>query len=264
MATQTVTDAIAVPQDPGTGTSSKDDAISAAIDALMARYDGEGSYVDRGLAFANVDTTNDEVDVTAGEAFIEDDSTSTSNDRGSGGNPQVQSTSTSGYDTEIPENNAYLVVLPTDQTNLSLGTDNVNDVFLSVDPTAQNSVTLHFGNGISTPSDPSVTLGTVNTSSGATTRSADKRTTGTVTASTGSTPATDTVIATGIDVEGFAYTFDLYTDPDTSQPDADYDFNHDYSHNWNDSAGEVEIDLTVNWDTDPGSDVECKWELVKQ
>lgn len=264
MSTQTVTDAVVLPQDSGTGTSSKDDAISAAAAALLSRYNGGGDKRERGLDFANIDTTNETVDVTAGEAFIEDDSGSTSNERGSGGNPQIQSTSTSGYDTEIPENNAYLVILPTDQTGLSLGTDNVNDVFLSVDPTNQNSVTLHFGNGISTPSDPHVKLGTVDTSDGSTTRANDKRTTGTVTASTGSTPAVDTVLTPNIETEGFDYDFIVYTDPDTSQPNADYDWNYDYSHNWNDSAGEVEIDLTVNWDTDPGSNVTLKWELIKQ
>lgn len=165
MATQTITDAVVVPQDPGTGIDNADDVLSAGVAALLARYE-EGTYVDEGLAFANIDAANDEVDVTSGIAFIEDDLSSTTSERGSGGRAQIQSTRVSGYDTEIPADQAYLVIVPTDQTDLGLDADAENDVYLSVDPTAQNSATLHFGSSINAPSDPSIELGTVDSSDG--------------------------------------------------------------------------------------------------
>lgn len=174
MATQALNDAVVDPQDPGTGSPSPD-PNAAAIQAL-ARSHLQGSYVppNGGLEFQAVDTANDQVDIAAGYCYIVDDISSTAGSRGSGGNPATQSTTTSGYDAELPADPPYVVALPTATVDVGLDTDAVNDVYLSVDPTAQNSVTLHYGSAISAPSDPSLKLGTVDTSSGDTTRASDR------------------------------------------------------------------------------------------
>lgn len=45
---------------------------------------------------------------------------------------------------------------------------------------------------------------------------------------------------------------------------ADYAFNYDWGFQWDDTNSEVDINLTVNWDTDPGAgnDVDIRWDLV--
>jgi hypothetical protein len=176
MATTSITDAVVVPQDPGTGISSNADPNSAAIAALLAKYQG-GTYVpsDGGLGFT-VDTNNNLLDVGQGYCFIVDDVSDTSNSRGSGGRPQVQSTTTSGYDTELPDatdtaTNVYLVIVPTDYTGLSLDAGS-NDVYLSVDVSGQNTATLEYGSSV-TPSTPNIQLGTANSDDGGTTRPND-------------------------------------------------------------------------------------------
>lgn len=171
MATTQPSDAVVVPQSQGTGIDSDTDVISAAAASLLAGYE-QGTYVRDGLTFSNVDTTNETVDVASGVCYIVDDSGSTSNSRGSGGNPQIQSTATSGYDVEVPANPVYAVILPSDVTGLGLDSDTTNTVYVSVDVTSQNSVTVHGTSG-SAPSNPHVALGTVNTSNGSTTRSSD-------------------------------------------------------------------------------------------
>jgi hypothetical protein len=170
MPTQTLSNAVVDPQDPGTGIGDYD-PNAAAIQAI-ARSHEQGEYVETGLQFANVDTTNDQVDLTAGYCYILDDSTSTAGSRSSGGQPQTMSTSSTDYDTEVPGQMPYVVVVPSDVVDVSLESG-VNDVYISLDPTAQNAVTLHYGTSISAPSEPSLYLGTVDTSDGSTT-SGDK------------------------------------------------------------------------------------------
>ena len=85
---------------------------------------------------------------------------------------------------------------------------------------------------------------------------------GTVTATGGSTPAVDTTI-TGVSMsETATHTFDVFVDADPGF-NADYAFNWDYGFQWDESDGEVDILLTVNWDTDPGggNDVTLRWRL---
>lgn len=88
--------------------------------------------------------------------------------------------------------------------------------------------------------------------------------TGTVTASGGSTPAVDTTLTN----VGISQTdpHDLVVYPDADPGfNADYAFNYDWGFQWDDDVSEVDINLTVNWDTDPGAtnDVTLRWELVQ-
>jgi len=162
MATQTISDAVVVPQSQGTGLAANDEPNSAASLALLAEYRG-GEY--HSLSFSNHDGTNGAVDVGPGYAFVLDDSGSTANDRGSGGNAQAQSTTTSGFDTELPTEQVYLVVLPTAVT-ISCTESTLNQIWLNVtDVTSDNSVEIRSDGGAGTttePSDTSLKLGEVN------------------------------------------------------------------------------------------------------
>jgi hypothetical protein len=167
----TINAAVVAPQDDGTGVSDgSEDYTSAAFFQLLSKYKGDGSYVGENesgsatLQFANVDTANEQVDVEAGYAYIMD------------GSHSVQSGAQTTYDTALPNNTPYVVIIPsaaTNTTNLQLDTDTVNDLWLAVDPSANDSVYIRHGDGLSAPSDPSIKLGTVDTSSGDTTRAND-------------------------------------------------------------------------------------------
>lgn len=87
--------------------------------------------------------------------------------------------------------------------------------------------------------------------------------TGTVTASGGSTPAVDTTLANVGISETDAHDFVVYVDADPAF-NADYAFNYEWGFQWDQSQGQVDINLTVNWDTDPGggNDVTLRWEVV--
>lgn len=87
---------------------------------------------------------------------------------------------------------------------------------------------------------------------------------GTITASGGATPAADTVVSTSLG-QTDAYDVLLYVDADPAF-DADYQFNYDYAHRWDDSTSTVKIDFTVTWDTDPGAgnDVTLRWEVIRR
>jgi len=162
MATQSVSDAVVTPQSQGTGLASNDDANSAATVALLSKYRG-GEY--HSLSFSGHDATNDTVDVGPGYAFVRDDSGSTTNDRGTGGNAQAQSTGASGFDTELPTEQVYLVVLPTAVT-ISCTDSTANKIWLNVtDVTSNNSVEIRSDGGGGTtaePGDTFLTLGEVN------------------------------------------------------------------------------------------------------
>jgi len=88
--------------------------------------------------------------------------------------------------------------------------------------------------------------------------------TGTVTASGGSIPAVQTTITNISTDDDLDYWVALYPDADPTLA-ADYAFNFDYSHIWDNSAGAWDLDLTVNWDLDPGSgnDVTLRWEVLQ-
>lgn len=159
-------DAVVFPQDDGTGVPDGAESYdSAGGFSLLSRYKGDGNYVgedtngDATLQFNNVDTGNNEFDVGTGHAYIND-------------SVSIQSGAQTTYDTALPDNVPYVVVLPDEVTNLSLDSG-TNDVWLAVDPTANDDVYIRHGSGLSAPSDPSVKLGTVDASSGATTRGQD-------------------------------------------------------------------------------------------
>lgn len=159
MATTSVSDAVVVPQAKGTGLGSEDDQVDAAASSLLGEFTGDGEYVGGGMTFTGHDATNDQIDVTSGYCFIEDDSTSTSGDRGSGGNPQIQSTSSSGYDTEIPNNQFYLVIFPTNVTNIDVSDSQLNKVWINItDVTSNNSVEIRTDGGGGTTTAPSDTF----------------------------------------------------------------------------------------------------------
>lgn len=168
MTDTTVSDAVVFPQDDGTGVpDTNEDYNSAAFFSLLAKFKGDTSYVGEDTAgsatlqFANIDTTNEQVDVQAGYGYIVESGHT------------IQSGSQTSYDVSLPVSSPYVTILPTNVAGLGLGTDSVNDVWLAVDPTANDSVYLRHGSGLTAPSDPSVKLGTVNTSDGTTTRPND-------------------------------------------------------------------------------------------
>ncbi|AFH21517.1 hypothetical protein OSG_eHP3_00020 [environmental Halophage eHP-3] len=172
-----ISDAIFYPEDEGTGVPDGDeDYDSAALDALLSQAQGDDSYVGSGLSFKNIVTTDgsETVDVGSGHAFIVDDASVTGGQRA--GNPVVQSGAQQTYDTTYPADAhpTYVVVLPTDTASLGLDTDTTNDVWVYVDPGGANDdVYIRHGSGLSAPSDPSVKLGTVDSSNGDTTRAND-------------------------------------------------------------------------------------------
>jgi hypothetical protein len=155
-----ISNAVVFPEDRGTGLGGGDsDYSSAGHFGLLSQHQG-GTYVGNGLGFTNVDTTNETVDITTGHAFIEVSSVT------------VQSGSGETYDTTLPDPIVMTIALPSTVT-LSLDTDAVNDVYLATDPATNDGAYLRHGSSVSTPTDPSVKLGTVNTSDGSTTRVSD-------------------------------------------------------------------------------------------
>lgn len=168
MATTTVSDAVVVPQAKGTGLGSEDDNVDAAAAALLSKYQG-GEYTPggfaNGLQFTSHDASGDNVDIDTGACFIVDDSSSSSNSRGTDGNAQIQSTSSSGYDTEIPGNQVYLVIFPT-TTTISVSDSTLNQIWVNItDVTSNNSVEIRSDGGGGTtaaPSDTFIKLGESN------------------------------------------------------------------------------------------------------
>lgn len=67
-----------------------------------------------------------------------------------------------------------------------------------------------------------------------------------------STPAAETTLAgvTNDQLRGVDSLVRVDSDPSF---DADYAFNWDHSQKWDDSDSEVDLTVTINWDTDPGS-----------
>lgn len=168
MTDTTISDAVAWPQDDGTGVSDgSEDYNSAAYFSLISRYKGDGTYVGEDvtgsatLQFNDVDTTNEQVDVGSGHAYINESGKS------------VQEGSQTGYNTTLPVDVPYVVILPSEVVDLPLDTDTTNDVWLAVDPANQDDVFIRSGSGLNAPSVPNVKLGTVDSSDGSTTRAND-------------------------------------------------------------------------------------------
>lgn len=173
MATTTVSDAVVVPQDDGTGLASKDPNSAAAV-ALLSDFNGTPG-VRSGLGFTR-DDANDQIDIGPGFAFIRDDSSSTGGSRGSGGNAQIQAGSAT-YDTELPAEQIYCVVVPT-TVSVAVTDATSSDIWLNItDVTSQNAAEIRSSSGGGTTAEPSDTylkLGNISDSgSGPATRSSD-------------------------------------------------------------------------------------------
>jgi len=165
MATQTITDAVVFPQDPGT---SPNDGIAFATDppsgaswALHAQYkSGGGDYVlnsESGSLGFTVDDVNDELTIAPGVCYIKQ----------AAGSLSVQSETGSTYDVDLTNNVeiVYAVLVPTSVT-VGLDADTTNDVYIAVNPDTRNSATVTTGNAISEPTDPSILLGVVDSTDG--------------------------------------------------------------------------------------------------
>ena len=156
MATTSLGDAFVFPQAEGTGLGKEDQVMDAAASALLSQYLG-GEYVGDGLTFTNHDAANDTVDVQPGFCFIQDDATTSAGQRGSNGNAQVQSTTISGYDTELPSPHGYLVLVPSTVT-VDCTDSALNQVWVNItDLTETNAVELRTDGGGGTTTEPSDT-----------------------------------------------------------------------------------------------------------
>jgi len=92
-------------------------------------------------------------------------------------------------------------------------------------------------------------------------------TSGTVTATGGAGvpgPAVDTTLTSVSTNQTLQYLVTVYVSSDPTWS-ADYAWNYEAGHQWDDSAGDLDIDLTVNWDTDPGNgnDLTLAWEVLQ-
>lgn len=121
--------------------------------------------------------------------------------------------------------------------------------------------------------DQKIPIGTFDTSGGSVSSSADNRTVGSadptdnlevvkeyqITASSGSTPAFDGELTNAYTEQLGA--FDVTVTP-TNELNQTYGFNYDDGKNWNN--GSWDVPLTVNWDTDPGSDLDLTVRIHKR
>lgn len=176
--TDTSITASVFPQCDGTGVPDGSESRgSAAIFALLSSYIG-GEYVGNGLAFANVDTGANQVDITAGHAYIVDDLNIGSSARSN--RPITQTTDFGTYDFVLPDGTdmPYVVLIPQQVVDLQLD-EGVNDIWLAIDPRNPEDAFIRHGTGLTTPESDvtpflALKLGTVDTGpSGATTRPND-------------------------------------------------------------------------------------------
>jgi len=81
----------------------------------------------------------------------------------------------------------------------------------------------------------------------------------TITLSTGATPGIDTTL-NGVTTDQVQYLKepDIYPDPDSTHPAANFGANFDTAYSWDETNGHVDLHITGNWDTDPGSNVTYK------
>lgn len=170
--------AYCAPQDPGTGVpSGSADRTSAVFEALMGQAVGT-DYVANGVEFSNIVTSTDDsngngqVTLTAGHCYMSES-----------GN-QFQSGSQTDYNQTLPSgsDHIYVVVLP-DPVTINLNdADTQNELFLALDPAANDSVYVRHGSGESDPEGTdghvALHLGHVDTTDGSTVRHNDLAATG--------------------------------------------------------------------------------------
>jgi hypothetical protein len=86
--------------------------------------------------------------------------------------------------------------------------------------------------------------------------------TGSITLTSGSQPAFDgTLQGVTTDQTVKIVAINLYVGSDPSF-NGDYAWNHDFGQKYDDANGEVDINLTVNWDIDPGSNLTLQYEVL--
>jgi hypothetical protein len=152
--TDTSVSGVVFPEDNGTGVpEGSEDFDSAGHFGLLSQHQG-GAYVGNGLSLT-ADAANNEVDISQGHAFVQLSSVT------------VQSGSVESYDTTLPDPVTMVIVIPTSVT-LQLDTDVINDIYLATDPTSNDAIYFRHGSSVSEPADPSLYLGTVDTSAGST------------------------------------------------------------------------------------------------
>lgn len=157
-----VSDAIVQFQDKGTGTSSNVDVFDAAAGGLVSGGSSFSTYVESGL---NITKSGGNWYLTAGVAYILDDSSSTSNERSGNGNPQTRPNDTSDYTVEIPDviDPLAIVIVPV-TTQINLDGSSKNDIYLKYDIDQNNTVTIVHGSSVSEPTMPSIHIAEVDTS----------------------------------------------------------------------------------------------------
>jgi len=164
--TDITSSATAYPLDPGySGVTSAQRDSAADLAAMVTHV--SGAYVRQSeLQFNQVDTTNDQVDVGTGRAFVLVSGV------------DMQSGTQSNYDMTLQADVAVGVDVVSEIVDLGLASSAVNDLWLAVDldgstTGTEGGVYIRHGGGLSAPSDPNVKLGTVDTSDGSTTRPND-------------------------------------------------------------------------------------------
>jgi hypothetical protein len=167
MTTTTVSDAVIIPQSQGTGLSSEAAPIDAGLMGVMARFRGDGAYVDTlyagGIAFQNHDGSNNTVEVAPGAAWVTDGESATDGKRASDGSPKASiKQPPDEYNIDLPGPTYYLVVFPTAVTiDVSSGT--LNAVHIDLDVGANNGVAIeHDDASAASPGATSLKIGETN------------------------------------------------------------------------------------------------------
>lgn len=135
-------------QDPGVGSTGNHDPNSAAHVGTVAAV--TGFYVLEGLTF-NPDFSAGTLDITAGLALLP-----------YGGSPKVQSSPNGDYDTSWHGPVGFPVSVAA-ETGISLDSGAVNEIYIWMDPSADDSVSYRVGSSVSEPSSPSIKIGEVDT-----------------------------------------------------------------------------------------------------
>ncbi len=142
-----MTDDFVFPEDTGTGAGSGDAADAANFASLA---DQLGEYVASGFTFT-YDATAEDVAVSAGKAFLRD------------------TTATAAQSLAERDQGVKYVVEASARSNISLSSSTVNHLFLSIDLSTDDSVTVSTNTTDTLPAAPSLKLGTVDTTDGTTT-----------------------------------------------------------------------------------------------
>jgi hypothetical protein len=165
--TTSVSDAVVLPQSQGTGLPSESAPMDAALMGVMARFRGDGAYVDTqyasGLAFQNHSASNDTVEIAPGACWVEDGQSSTAGERASGGSPRSARTPpTDDYDIDLPGPTYYLVVFPT-AVQISVSDSTLNAVHVDLDVSSNNGVAIeHDGSSTASTGSTSLKIGEAN------------------------------------------------------------------------------------------------------